>query len=127
MVAGIEKKETGLGESMNFKPEISFDDFLDVDLRVATVTACEKVKKADKLLKLQLKVGSENRQVLAGIAQSYAPESIVGKNVILVANLAEKTIRGELSQGMILAVEGNDGMLNLVEVQGSGINGKIVQ
>lgn len=127
LVAGIERKETGLGESMNFKPEISFDDFLDVDLRVATVTACEKVKKADKLLKLQLKVGSENRQVLAGIAQSYAPESIIGKNVILVANLAERTIRGELSQGMILAVEGNDGRLNLVEAQGSGINGKIVQ
>ena len=65
--------------------------------------------------------------MLAGIAQSYSPDSIIGKNVILVANLAERKIRGELSQGMILAVEGNDGMLNLVEVSGSGVNGKNVQ
>ena len=127
LLAEIEKKEAESREDMQFKPEISFDDFLNVDLRVATVTACEKVKKADKLLKLELKVGTEKRQVLAGIAQSYSPESIIGKNVVLVANLAERRIRGELSQGMILAVEGNDGMLNLVEVGGSGINGKMVQ
>ena len=127
LLAGVETKEAETGESMDFKPEISFDDFLNVDLRVATVTTCERVKKADKLLKLQLQVGSETRQVLAGIAQSYTPESIIGKNVILVANLAERKIRGELSQGMILAVEGNDGRLNLVEVDGSGVNGKIVQ
>lgn len=127
LLAEIERKEEESKESTNFKPPISFDDFLDVDLRVATVTACEKVKKTDKLLKLQLKVGTENRQVLAGIAQSYAPESVIGKNVVLVANLAERKIRGELSQGMVLAVEGNDGKLNLVEVDGSGINGKTVQ
>lgn len=127
LLAEIEKKEAESKEDMQFKPEISFDDFLNVDLRVATVTACEKVKKADKLLKLQLKVGSENRQVLAGIAQSYSPESIIGKNVLLVANLAERKIRGEVSQGMILAVEGSDGKLNLVEVGGSGINGRMVQ
>ncbi|WP_294344580.1 methionine--tRNA ligase [Prosthecochloris sp.] len=127
LLAEIEKKEAAEKESTRFKPEISFDDFLDVDLRVATVMACERVKKADKLLKLQLKVGSQNRQVLAGIAQSYSPESVIGKNVILVANLAERKIRGELSQGMILAVEGNDGKMNLVEVSGSEINGKNVQ
>lgn len=127
LLAEVERKEEAAKKSMCFKPEISFDDFLGVDLRVATVTACEKVKKADKLLKLQLKVGSQNRQVLAGVAQSYSPESIIGKNVVLVANLAERKIRGELSQGMILAVEGNDGKLNLVEVSGSGINGKNVQ
>ncbi len=127
LLAEIRKKEVEPKEDMGFKPEISFDDFLNVDLRVATVTACEKVKKADKLLRLQLKVGSESRQVLAGIAQSYTPESIIGKNVVLVANLAERKIRGELSQGMVLAVEGNDGRLNLVEVDGSELNGKIVQ
>ena len=121
------KEEEEPNGNMHFKPEISFDDFLNVDLRVATVIECEKVKKADKLLKLRLKVGSENRQVLAGIAESYTPESVIGKNVILVANLAERKIRGELSQGMILAVEGNDGVLNLVEVGGSGVNGKNVQ
>lgn len=121
------KEEEEANEETEIRPEISFDDFLKVDLRVATVIACEKVEKTDKLLKLHLKVGPENRQVLAGIAQSYSPDSIIGKNVILVANLAERKIRGELSQGMILAVEGNDGMLNLVEVSGSGVNGKNVQ
>ncbi len=128
LLAEIEKKEKeNTGDEIHFKPDISFDDFLKVDLRVATVVACEKVKKADKLLKLQLEVGSENRQVLAGIAQSFTPDSIIGKNVVLVANLAERKIRGELSQGMILAVEGNDGRMNLVEVDGTGINGKMVQ
>ncbi len=127
LLAEIKEKEAASKQDMQFKPEISFDDFLNVDLRVATVTACEKVKKADKLLKLQLKVGSETRQVLAGIAQSYSPDSLIGKNVVVVANLAERKIRGEVSQGMVLAVEGNDGKLNLVEVGGSGINGKEVQ
>lgn len=128
ILAGIRRAEDdGTREEMHFKPEISSDDFFKVDLRVATVTGCEKVAKADKLLKLRLKVGSENRQVLAGIAQSYSPEFVIGKNVILVANLAEKKIKGELSQGMVLAVEGNDGRFNLVEVNGSEIDGKIIQ
>ncbi|NTW53886.1 MAG: methionine--tRNA ligase [Chlorobaculum sp.] len=111
---------------MTFKPEITFDDFQKVDLRVATVIACEPVKKANKLLKLQLQVGSEERQVLSGIAQHFTPEEMVGKNVVLVANLADRTMRGELSQGMILAVEGADGRLFLLEPQGEDINGNQV-
>jgi len=124
-VRSQEKEESN--EEVKFKPEISFDDFQKVDLRVGTVLGCEKVKKADKLLKLLVRVGSENRQVLAGIAQSFSPESIMGKNVILVANLAERKIRGEVSQGMILAVEGADGVLHLADVEGTGVNGKSVQ
>jgi methionyl-tRNA synthetase len=110
-----------------FKPEISFDDFQKVDLRVARVLECEPVRKADKLLKLKLQVGSEVRQVLSGIAVHYKPEEMVGRNVVLVANLAERTMRGEISQGMILAVESGDGKLFLLEPHGEGIVGNPVQ
>jgi len=112
---------------MTFKPEITFEDFQKVDLRVARVIACEPVRKANKLLRLQLQVGTEQRQVLSGIAQHYKPEEMVGKQVVLVANLADRTMRGELSQGMILAVEGADGRLFLLEPQGAGIDGNSVE
>ncbi len=127
LLAEVEKKEADGDQTASIKPEISFDDFQKIDLRVATVTDCEKVKKTDKLLKLQVKLGSGHRQVLAGIARSYEPEDLIGKQVVLVANLAERKIRGEHSQGMILAAEGNDGKLHLVEVGGSDVNGKTVQ
>ncbi|ARM30748.1 methionine--tRNA ligase [Prosthecochloris sp. HL-130-GSB] len=110
-----------------FKPEISFDDFLKVDLRAAEIIECEKVKKADKLLRLKVSLGGETRQVLAGIAAFYAPEELIGKKVVMVANLAERKIRGELSQGMVLAVEGRDGALHVVETSGDGIEGMPVQ
>ena len=114
-------------ERMEFKPVISFDDFLKVDLRVAKVLSATNVQKAAKLLKLQVQVGSDTRQVLAGIARYYTPEEIVGKNVVLVANLAERTIRDEVSEGMILAVEGADGKLFLIEPEGTEINGRPIQ
>jgi methionyl-tRNA synthetase len=128
LLAEAERREAGVEQQrMAFKPEISFDDFQKVDLRVAMVLECEPVKKASKLLKMKLKVGSEERQVLSGIAEHYKPEEMVGKQVVLVANLADRTIRGELSQGMILAVEGNDGKLYVVEPQGNEIIGNSVQ
>jgi methionyl-tRNA synthetase len=128
LVAEVEKKEAAtIEERMEFRPEITFDDFLKVDLRVAKVIAAEKMKKAGKLLKLQLQVGSAVRQVLAGIARNYTPEEMVGKNVVLVANLAPRTIRDEVSEGMILAVEGSDGNLILLEPAGDEINGKQLQ
>ncbi|AOM84632.1 methionine--tRNA ligase [Salisediminibacterium beveridgei] len=83
--------------------EITIDDFTKVDLRVAEVIAAEKVKKADKLLKVQLDLGYEKRQVVAGVAKHYSPEDIIGKKVICVSNLKPVKLRGELSQGMILA------------------------
>ncbi|NTW56032.1 MAG: methionine--tRNA ligase [Chlorobiaceae bacterium] len=123
-----ERKEASAVEAeMVFKPEITFDDFLKVDLRVAKVLAAEKVKKAGKLLKLQLQVGASTRQVLAGIAKNYKPEEMVGKNVVLVANLAPRKIRDEVSEGMILAVEGDGGDLFVIEPSGTEINGKQVQ
>ena len=128
LLAEAEKREAGAEQDrMEFKPVISFDDFLKVDLRVATVIAAETVKKAGKLLKLQLQVGSVTKQVLAGIARYYTPEEMVGKHVVLVANLAERTIRDEVSEGMILAVEGADGKLFVIEPDGQDINGKQIQ
>lgn len=82
---------------------ISIEEFARLDLRVAEVTACEKMKKADKLLILTLKVGEEERTVVSGIAQHYTPEEMVGKKVVLLANLKPTKLRGVMSQGMILA------------------------
>jgi methionyl-tRNA synthetase len=93
------------------KPEVTYDDFAKLDLRVAEVIACEKVEKADKLLKLTLKVGEEERMVVSGIALHFTPEEVVGKQVLLLANLAPRKMRGIESQGMILMAEDADGKL----------------
>ena len=86
------------------KPEITFDDFAKIDLRVAKVTHAELHPNADKLLKLTLDDASPTgRQVCAGIKAWYAPEALVGKQVVIVANLEPRMLRGELSQGMVLA------------------------
>ncbi len=87
---------------------ITIEDFSQMDLRVAEVKAAEKMKKADKLLELTLQVGDEERTVVSGIAQWYSPEELVGKKVILVANLKPIKLRGVLSQGMILAASKDD-------------------
>lgn len=107
-------------------PEISIEDFLKVDLRVATVLACEQVPKANKLLKLQLDLGYEQRQVVSGIAQHYKPDELIGRKVIVVANLKPVKLRGELSQGMILAGE-KDGILSLASVDSTLENGAKVK
>jgi methionyl-tRNA synthetase len=88
--------------------DIAFEDFQKLELRVARVTAAERVPKADKLLKLTLDVGGDPRTVVSGIAPAYAPEQMVGKTVIYLANLMPRKIRGVLSQGMILAAGGDE-------------------
>ena len=99
--------------------QISIDEFAKLDLRVAKVISAEKVEKSDKLLKLKLQVGAEERQVVSGIAQYYSPEDMVGKTLILVANLKPARLRGIESQGMILAASDKDsGRLVLVTVEG---------
>jgi methionyl-tRNA synthetase len=108
------KKEEKV-ESIAETDEITIDDFMKVDLRVAEVMKAEPVKKADKLLKLQLNLGYETRQVVSGIAQYYKPEDLVGQRVICVTNLKPVKLRGELSQGMILAGS-QDGKLALATV-----------
>lgn len=86
------------------KPQITFDEFAKVDLRVATIVSCEPHPSADRLWKLQLDDGSGTpRQICAGIRQFYTPEQLVGRRIIIVANLAPRTIRGEESRGMLLA------------------------
>jgi methionyl-tRNA synthetase len=89
------------------KPEITFDDFLKVDLRIATILACERVPGTDKLVKMQIDLGLERRQIVAGIAKVYTPEELVGKQIVVVANLAPRKVKGELSKGMLLAT-GNE-------------------
>jgi len=93
------------------KPEITYDDFAKIDLRVATILKAEKVEKADKLLKLELQMGEEMRTVVSGIAMHYQPEAIVGRQVIVVANLAPRKMRGIESKGMILMAQNADGKL----------------
>lgn len=97
-------------------PEITIEDFAKLDLRVAKVTACERVEKADKLLKLTLDVGGKSRQVVSGIAKHYSPEEMVGKSVIIIANLKPVKLRGILSEGMILAASDENGKLVLTTV-----------
>ncbi|AFH61934.1 methionine--tRNA ligase [Paenibacillus caseinilyticus] len=113
-------------EEVEHLPEISIDDFFKVELRVAQVIAAEPVKKADKLLKLQLDLGDEQRQVVSGIAKFYTPEQMVGRKVICVTNLKPVKLRGELSQGMILAASKGD-QLTLATVAEDLPNGAIVK
>ncbi|MFK5710672.1 methionine--tRNA ligase [Lysinibacillus boronitolerans] len=119
------KKATATDENPEI-PEITIDDFMKVDLRVATVTACETVPKADKLLKLQVDLGYEQRQVVSGIAKFYTPDDLIGQKVIVVANLKPVKLRGELSKGMILAGE-KDGILKLASVDPELENGAKVK
>ena len=84
---------------------IDIDRFLETELRVARVLAAERVPNADKLLKLQVDLGYEQRQIVAGIARAYEPEELVGKKIIIVANLEPARIRGVDSQGMLLAAD----------------------
>ncbi|MBV1820125.1 methionine--tRNA ligase [Clostridium cochlearium] len=104
----LKKEEEPKREIKPIKKEITIDDFDKIDLRVVKVISCEPVKGAKKLLKLKVDLGGEERQVISGIAQYYKPEELVGKSVILVANLKPVKLRGELSQGMILAAATDD-------------------
>lgn len=96
------------------KPEIVYDDFAKLDLRVGKVLHAEKVEKADKLLKLEVDLGYEKRTVVSGIAMHYTPEQIIGKQVVVVANLAPRKMRGIESRGMILMAEDASGKLHFI-------------
>lgn len=101
------------------KPEIVYDDFAKLDLRVGKIVSAEKVEKADKLLKLQVDLGFEVRTIVSGIAMHFKPEYIVGKQVVVVANLAPRKMRGIESNGMILMAEDNTGKLHFVNPEES--------
>jgi methionyl-tRNA synthetase len=106
-------------EEANYKanpirPNIEFDDFMKLDIRVGTVLECQKVPKADKLLQFKIADGLENRTIVSGIAQHYNPEELVGKQVCFIANLAPRKLKGIVSEGMILSAENFDGSLSEV-------------
>jgi len=112
------KKQPGTSnqkpETLTIKSEIQYDDFAKLDLRVGTVVAAEKVQKADKLLKLEVDLGFEKRTIVSGIALHFAPEDLVGKQVVVVANLAPRMLKGIESNGMILSAEDENGKLHLI-------------
>ena len=101
-------------KKQNAKPMIQFDDFAKLELKVASITACEKVEKTDKLLKIEVDLGNEKRTIVSGIAQYFAAEEMVGKQVVVVTNLAPRKMKGIESQGMILTAEDEDGHLQLL-------------
>jgi len=109
------------------KPQIEFDEFAKIDLKVGTILTAEKVEKADKLLKLEVDLGFEKRTIVSGIAMHFDPGTIVGKQVVVVANLAPRKMRGIESQGMILMAEDKAGKLHFVNPgnkidEGSGVS-----
>ena len=89
---------------------ISFDDFVKVQLKTAKILEAEKVEKSNKLIKMQIEVGEEKRQLVAGIGKAYTPEDLVGKTIIVVANLEPKSLMGIESQGMLLAATDEEGL-----------------
>ena len=99
----------GTPATTDVKPMITIDDFLKVELRVAQVKVAEKVKGADKLLRLEVDLGYEQRQILAGIAKAYDPEKLVGRKIVIVANLQPRKLRGLESNGMLLAASLDEG------------------
>lgn len=105
--------------------EITIDDFAKIDLRVATVVAAERVPKTDKLIKLQVKIGDEERTIVSGIAQHYEPENLIGKNVIVIANLKTAKLRGIESRGMVLAASDAEGNLALADAPGIASGSKV--
>ncbi len=124
---GEVKSETTEAKEITVKPEIVFDDFAKIDLKVGTIVSAEKVEKADKLLKLQVDLGFEMRTIVSGIAMHFKPEDIVGKQVTVVVNLAPRKMRGIESNGMILMAEDANGKLHFINPEeainpGSGVS-----
>ncbi|MDR6372920.1 methionyl-tRNA synthetase [Chryseobacterium bernardetii] len=107
------------------KEEITFDDFTKIDLRTATIIEAEKVEKADKLLKLTVDTGVDVRTVVSGIAESFTPEEVIGKQVMILLNLAPRKIRGIESQGMLLLTTKPDGKLSFVTPDDSNVENGI--
>ena len=100
---------------------------MKTDLRTGTITAATKVPKADKLLNLTIDLGNETRTILSGIAQFYKPEDIIGQQVVVVANLAPRKMRGIVSEGMILMAEDSQGKLGFVSPEKGFGNGFVVR
>ena len=127
--AQLKKLETSKVENKMVNPQkenVSFEDFCDMDIRVGTIIAAEKVKKTKKLLKLTVDTGIDTRTVVCGIAAYYQPEDILGKQVSVLVNLAPRIIKGIESQGMVLMAEDKDGTLQFVGPSEASSNGSII-
>ncbi|HKH61729.1 MAG TPA: methionine--tRNA ligase [Flavitalea sp.] len=120
------EENTQVTISATIKTPIQYDDFAKMDFRVGTITAAEKIEKADKLLKLEIDLGFEKRTIVSGIALHFNPEAIVGKQVVVVANLAPRKMRGIESNGMILMAEDADGKLKFINPDEETDNGSQV-
>ena len=107
--------------------KIDYDTFSKVKLQTATILEAERVPNSEKLLKMTIDLGHEKRQLVAGIAGSYSPEEAIGKQIIVVANLKPRKIRGVESNGMLLAVEGEDKRIILLTTEKRAENGLRVQ
>ncbi len=105
---------------------ISFDDFQKLDLRVAQVKEAERVEKSDKLIRLIVNLGEEERQILAGIGKAYRPEELVGKKLAIVANLETKMMLGYESQGMVLAAD-LDGVPSVLFIDDNILPGSVIR
>lgn len=110
-----------------FKSEITFDDFAKTDIRIGTIVKAERVPKADKLLQLQVNTGADTRTILSGIAEHFSPESLVGKKVCVLVNLAPRKMRGIDSEGMLLLAESPDGKLVFVSPDEGLADGSVVR
>ena len=108
-----EEKQTKTEE----KSEIGFEDFLKMDFKIGEILECEKIKKSNKLLKSQVKIGDKVIQIVSGIANHYTPEEMVGKRVVVLTNLKPAKLCGEISEGMILAASDNDNNLKIITVE----------
>ncbi len=128
-LAATKKTNVSINKSLMIqKPETSFDDFGKMDIRVATILEAEKVPKTDKLLKLKIDTGIDVRTIVSGIATWYKSEEIIGRKIVMLANLAPRKIKGIESQGMILMAENPDGELSFVSPEKmSALNGAIVK
>ncbi len=105
---------------------IQYDDFVKVELRTAEILEAEAVPDTDKLVKLKVRVGEEQRQIVAGIKKHYQPENLVGKTIVVVMNLEPRTLKGLESHGMLLAATDSDGNLSLLTVDKAIVSGSKV-
>jgi methionyl-tRNA synthetase len=128
VAAEVEKLKQNQPQAM-FEPQkdtVEFDDFMKMDIRIGKIVNAEKVEKADKLLKLTVDTGLDQRTIISGIAEHYSPEEIIGKEVTLLMNLPPRKIRGVESQGMILMAEDKDGKLSFLQPK-DGFKGATVR
>ena len=125
MQVDAQKVNLKLGYKILYKEEISIEDFAKIDLRVATILTAVRVPKTDKLMKLSVKIGDEERIIVSGIAQHYTEEQLVGRNVIVIANLKAAKLRGIESRGMLLAASDGQGNLILADAPGIASGSKV--